>query len=175
MTASSDGVIKRQSTSRQAHLLKTAHQFQWKGRQQQEETIHERHPLRLDIALSVPLYDMRQHDSSSLQSVLQSSTNAEKVMMVMSVSTDRIKKVEDNLKYLEMDILFYPCKHDNINPAPKLDFKVIMPRDWTPKMYLAVLNNSVIKHLILSLESITIDGRIYATINELEWLFSAAD
>jgi hypothetical protein len=132
-----------------------------------------RHRAVMVLKKSVPLYDMRQHDSSSLQSILQSSTNAEKVMMVMSVSTDRIKKVEDNLKYLEMDILFYPCKHDNINPAPKLDFKVIMPRDWTPKMYLAVLNKSVIKHSILSLESITIDGRIYATINELEWLFSA--
>ncbi len=50
-----------------------------------------------------------------------------------------------------------------------------MPNTWTPKMYLLALHKSTRKNSILSIESITIDGRIYATINELQWLFSATE
>jgi hypothetical protein len=42
-------------------------------------------------------------------------------------------------------------------------------------MYLATLNKSIRRHSILSLESITLEGRIYATVNELQWLFSATE
>jgi hypothetical protein len=42
-------------------------------------------------------------------------------------------------------------------------------------MYLSALNKSIRKNSILSIESITIDGQIYATINELQWLFSATE
>jgi hypothetical protein len=42
-------------------------------------------------------------------------------------------------------------------------------------MYLPALNKSIRKNSILSIESITIDGRIYATMNELQWLFSATE
>jgi hypothetical protein len=48
-----------------------------------------------------------------------------------------------------------------------------MPQGWIPNMYLAALNKW--RHLILSLESIIIDGQIYATINKLQWLFSATE
>jgi hypothetical protein len=74
---------------------------------------------------------------------------------------------------LELWISFYP--QDNENQPPKSEVKVIMPQDWTPKKYLAALNKSIRKNLILSIESITIDGRIYATINKLQWLFSATE
>jgi hypothetical protein len=57
----------------------------------------------------------------------------------------------------------------------KLDVKVVMPQGWTPKMYLADLNKSIRRHSILSLESITLEGQIYATVNELQWLFSATE
>jgi hypothetical protein len=50
-----------------------------------------------------------------------------------------------------------------------------MPEGWTPKMYVAALNKSIRWYLILSLESITINGQIYATMNKLQWLFSATD
>jgi hypothetical protein len=134
-----------------------------------------RHRAVTRLYKAVPLYDMRLLSSTSLQAILQSSTNAEKVMMVMTVLTDRIYPVKEDLKYLEMRISFNsPEDPDDDNKLlPKSDVMVIMPQDWTPKMYLAALNKSVSKHSILSLESITIDGRIYATINELEWLFSA--
>jgi hypothetical protein len=94
-------------------------------------------------------------------------------MMVMSVSTDRVSRVEEDPKYLILSLSFYP--QDNENQPPKSDVKVIMPNTWTPKMYLSALNKSIRKNSILSIESITIDGRIFATINELQWLFSATE
>jgi hypothetical protein len=40
-------------------------------------------------------------------------------------------------------------------------------------MYLSALNRLIRKNSTLSIESITIDGQIYAAMNELQWLFSA--
>jgi hypothetical protein len=40
------------------------------------------------LCQAVPLYNTRLHSSSSLQDILQSSQNAEKAMMVATVSTD---------------------------------------------------------------------------------------
>jgi hypothetical protein len=93
--------------------------------------------------------------------------------MVSTVSTDRVSRVQEDPKYLELGISFYPREVEN--QPPKLDLKVIMPQHWSPKMYLAALNKSIRKNSILSIESIAIDGRIYATINELQWLFSATE
>jgi hypothetical protein len=42
-------------------------------------------------------------------------------------------------------------------------------------MYLAAINKSIRENSIKSKESITINGQIYATINELQWLFSATE
>jgi hypothetical protein len=129
----------------------------------------------MSLRPSVALYDMRLHTSSRLQDILQSSRNADKVMMVTSVCTDRVSRVEQDPKYLELTISFYAGVTQDENHPPKLDVKVIMPQGWTPKMYLVALNKSVRRHSILSLESITIDGRTCSTINELQWLFSATE
>jgi hypothetical protein len=132
-----------------------------------------RHRAVMSLPNSVPLYDMRSHTSSRLQDILKSSINVQKVMMVSTVSTDRVSRVQEDPKYLELGISFYPREVEN--QPPKLDLKVIMPQHWSPKMYLAALNKSIRKNSILSIESIAIDGRIYATINELQWLFSATE
>jgi hypothetical protein len=78
---------------------------------------------------------------------------------------------------VELGITFYPgdTGRDDKNRPPKLDLKVIMPEGWTPKMYVAALNKSIRRRSIICLESIVIEGRIYATVNELQWLFSASD
>jgi hypothetical protein len=73
--------------------------------------------------------------------------------------------------YVELRITFYP--HDE-KQAPKV-VKVVMPKTWAPKMCLAALNKSIKRHLILSLESMSLQGRTYTTINELQWLFSATE
>ncbi len=99
-------------------------------------------------------------------------------MMVETVSTDRVSRVEEDPTFVELVINFYPSpdtRRDDENQAPKLDVKVIMPEGWTPKMYVAALNKSIRRRSILCLDSLTIQGRIYTTVNELQWLFSASD
>ncbi len=132
-----------------------------------------RHRAVMTLRQAMPLYDMRSHTSSRLKDIVQQSRNAQKVMMVTTVSTDRISRVQEDRNYLELWISFYP--EDDENQPPKSDIKVVMPNSWTPKMYLSALNKSIRKNSILSIESITIDGRIYATMNELQWLFSATE
>jgi hypothetical protein len=60
-------------------------------------------------------------------------------MMTMSVSTDRVSRVEEDAKYLELVICFYPGGDtpEDENLPSKSDAKVLMPQSWTPKMYLA--------------------------------------
>jgi hypothetical protein len=134
-----------------------------------------RHRAVMSFHKPVPLYDMRSHPSSSFEDILQSSRNAEKVMMVMTVTTGRISRVEEEPNYLELLLSFYsPHDYiDHVNQPPRLDVKVIMPEGWTPKMYLGALNKSIMKHSVISLELIPIDRQSYATVNELQWLFSA--
>jgi hypothetical protein len=94
-------------------------------------------------------------------------------MLVTTVSTNRVSQVDENSTYVELGITFYP--HDE-NQAPKV-VKVIMPKTWAPKMYLAALNKSIKSHSILSLESMSLqqEGQTYTTINKLQWLFSATE
>ena len=133
-----------------------------------------RHRAVMSFQKPVPLYDMRLHTSSTFQEIVQSSRNAEKVMMAATVTTGRISRMKDNPKYLELWISFYPRHFDNdVYHCPNLEVKVIMPKVWTPKMYLAALNKSIKKHSVVSLELILIEGRFYATVNELQWLFTA--
>jgi hypothetical protein len=132
-----------------------------------------RHRAVMSLHISVPLYDMRSHSSTSLQDILQSSRTAEKVMMVTAVSTNQVSRVEEDPKYLILSLSFYP--QDDENHPPKSEVNIVMPNTWTPKMYLSALNKSIRKNSILSIELITIDGRVYATINELQWLFSATE
>ncbi len=132
-----------------------------------------RHRAVMSLRQPIPLYDMRSQMSSCLQEIVESSRNAQKVMMVRTISTDRLSKVEHDPTYVELAITFHPDDHEH-QPL-KMDVNVIMPEGWTPKMYLAALNKSMKRHSVLSLESITIDGQIYATVNELQFLFSATE
>jgi hypothetical protein len=134
-----------------------------------------RHRAVMSLRQAVALYDMRSHPSSTLQDVLESSRNAEKVMLVSTVSTNKITRLQDNPSFVELGITFYPgdTLQEKENQRPKLDVNVVMPQGWSPKMYVAALNKSIRRHSIISLESFCIKGRIYATVNELQWLFSA--
>jgi hypothetical protein len=133
-----------------------------------------RHRAVMSLRQPVALYDMRSQTSSRLQDILQSSRNAVKVMMTTAISTDRVCLVKDDPTYVELWITFYPAGEGE-NQPPKLDVKVLMPHGWTPKMYLSALNKSIARNSILSLESMTHKGRRFATVNELQWLFSATE
>jgi hypothetical protein len=99
-----------------------------------------------------------------------SSRGAVPIQKLTTIATDRLYEVEEDPRFVELVVRFY-------SPAPseddfeKSEFKVIMPRSWTPKMYLGALYQSITNNSLLTLESIIISGRIYTTMNELNWLF----
>ena len=95
-------------------------------------------------------------------------------MMTNAISTDRILAVED-LQYLELMVIFYSTEAKNAikQTPPKFDLKVVMPKDWTRRMYLGALFWSIKSNRVLTLDQITLNGRSYTTINKLHWLFSS--
>jgi hypothetical protein len=130
-----------------------------------------RHRAILLLRKDVPLFDMRVNSSVNAQDIIVSSSNARPMMMVETILTNRVSGVEDP-RYVELMVSFYTRAVNYKNPSKKLTYKLIMPKDWTPRMYLGALNRSIMNNAALSLESVALDQRSYTTTNELHWLFS---
>jgi hypothetical protein len=133
-----------------------------------------RHRAVLQLRDVVPLFDMRANASVLAQDLVTAARNARPKMMSTAISTDRVSAVEDP-QYLELILIFYSpeAKNKIKKTPPKFNLKVVMPKDWTPRMYLGVLYRSIKSNRVLTLELITLNGRSYTTINELHWLFSS--
>jgi hypothetical protein len=93
-------------------------------------------------------------------------------MMVETILTNRVSGVEDP-RYVELMVSFYTWAVNYKNPYNKLTYKLIMPKDWTPRMYLCALNRSIMNNAALSLELVTLDQQSYTATNKLHWLFSS--
>ena len=48
---------------------------------------------------------------------------------------------------------------------------VVMPRTWTPKMYLGVLYFPINQHMNISIERIKLTGNTYTSINDVHAMF----
>jgi hypothetical protein len=131
-----------------------------------------RHRAVLLLRKDVPLFDMRDNSSVNARDIIVSSSNARPMMMVETISTNRVLEVKDP-RYVELMVSFYTRAVNYKKPSKKLTYKLIMPKDWTPRMYLGALNRSIMNNSILSLESVALDRRSYAATNELHWLFSS--
>ena len=129
-----------------------------------------RHRSVLKLNRAVALFDMRANTSKKISDIIMSSRGAVPIQKLTTIATDRLYEVEEDPRFVELVVRFY-------SPAPseddfeKSEFKVIMPRSWTPKMYLGALYQSITNNSLLTLESIIISGRNYTTMNELNWLF----
>jgi hypothetical protein len=139
-----------------------------KSRQQPPPASRHRSVLTLDRL--VPLFDMRANPSTNIYDIIRSSRGAIPIQRLTTITTDRISQVEDP-RYVELLVSFYSPPEEDANNFIKNDFKVIMPRTWTPKMYLGALHQSIRTNSLLTLESIEVSGRNYTTMNELNWLF----
>ena len=134
-----------------------------------------RHRAVLPLRDAVPLFDMRANASVLARDIVISARTARPKMMCNAISTDRVSSVGDP-RYLELIVKFYStveAKNKNKKTSSKFDLKVVMPKDWTPRMYLGALYRSIKSNRVLSLELVTLQGRSYTTINELHWLFSS--
>jgi hypothetical protein len=74
---------------------------------------------------------------------------------------------------VELLVSFFSPPEEDANNFEKLDFKVIMLKTLTPKMYLLTLSQSIRTNSLLNFELINVSRRNYTTMNELliNWLF----
>ena len=78
--------------------------------------------------------------SNNIYNIMRSSTEALPIQKLTKITTDWLSEVEEDHRYVELLVSFYlPAPEDDTNNFEKNDFKVIMPRSWTPKMYLGAL------------------------------------
>jgi hypothetical protein len=97
--------------------------------------------------------------SNNIYDIIRSSREAIPIQRLKTITTDLLSQVEDP-RNVELLVSFYSPPEEDAN-----NFEVIMPRTWTPKMYLGVLNQSIRKNSLLTLESINVSGRNYTTMN----------
>jgi hypothetical protein len=99
---------------------------------------------------------MRVNSSVNAQEIIVSSSNARPIMMVETISTNHVSGVEDPW-YVELMVSFYTRAVNYKNPSKKLTDRIIMPKDWTPRMYLGALNRSIMNSAVISLELVALD------------------
>jgi hypothetical protein len=136
-----------------------------KNRTQPPPASRHRSVLKLDRV--IPLFDMRANTSKSVNDIIISSRGARPIQKLTAISTDRLFEVKEDRSYVELMVRFFSAGPD----FEQSEFQVIMPRSWTPKMYLGALSQSIRTNSLLTLETICISGRNYTTMNELNWLF----
>jgi hypothetical protein len=143
-----------------------------KSRQQPPPASRHRSVLTMDHV--VLLFDMGENMSKNIYDIMRSSKQALPIQKLTTITTDRLSKVEEDPTYVGVELLvsFYsPAPDDDIDNFEKRDLMVIIPRSWTPKMYLGSLYQSITMNSLLTLESINISGQKYTTMNESNLLF----
>jgi hypothetical protein len=103
---------------------------------------------------------------------MRSSREALPIQKLTTRITNGLSEVEEDPMYVELLVSYYsPAPDNDTNNFEKRDFKVIMPRSWTPKMYLQMYLGALyyqsMTNSLLTLESINISGQNYTAISEL--------
>ena len=80
---------------------------------------------------------------------------------------------------VEISVRFYGMKAADIVAATNgkhammmKEIRSVMPKVWTPKMYLGVVNISIERSKSILIEAIVFRGQRYITINDVHWLFT---
>ena len=125
-----------------------------------------RHRGVLKLIYDVPLYDTRNVPTDTFRDIIEASKSAQIVMKVRTLCTDLVEDCEDDdTKYL-MDLYLFSSTGSVIKT------QVLVPKDWTPRMYLGAIFKSVSTDSIISFENEKINDKNYTTINNIQWLFS---
>lgn len=140
-----------------------------------------RHRGVLKVTPSVPLYDFGcRMEESTILSIINESRDAVPLFNVSSVSTDNQKQCESENQMVHIKIKFYgevapsdDNKNNNLHHMKEIE--VVMPKSWTPRMYLGVLNISIERNHSIIIETIYFRGHRYVSINDIHWLFTESN
>ncbi len=94
-----------------------------KSRQQSPPASRHRSVLTLDHV--VPLFDMRANTSNNIYDIMRSSREALPIQKLTTITTDRLSKVEEDPRYVELLVSFYsPAPDDDTDNFEKKGFQV---------------------------------------------------
>lgn len=127
-----------------------------------------RHRAVLTLEKPIPLFDMHSNSLDDLQDVLHSCKKRYSILFDV-VSTSRATVMNRNSSLLMLRLIFFSVKQNK-----ELHFEVVIPKDWTPKMYLGALSRSITINKVVALETVELEGHSFSTINELHWMFDTA-
>ena len=92
----------------------------------------------------------------------------EEVYDVVEISTGIVlPSRKRDTKFVELLLRFWSADEEN----KAYSTTVVMPRTWTPKMYIGVLYLFVNWHMTLSIKSIELEGNTYTSINDVHEMF----
>ena len=131
--------------------------------------ISSRHRAVFELILPIPLYLSPLAINADLWEVIRAANCIEEqVHDVVAISTGNVLPLrKGNTNLVELQLRFWSADKEK----EAYSTTVIIPRTWTPKMYLGVLYLSVNRHMTLSIERIELEGHTYTSMNDVHGLF----
>ena len=135
-----------------------------------------RHRAVLQLEEPLPLYNFSGVQHTSIADLILTTAGTPHLAMINAISTGIQKNLATDSSYAEILIRFHvlaPLVAGKKKSAkPTEDYTVVVPRQWTPRMYLGALYISLQRNKSISVETLKLNGNNYKTINEVSWLFN---
>ena len=139
-----------------------------------------RHRGVLHLTTPVPLYDFGNGmQQPTLMSIINESRDAQPLFNVSSVCTDNQRFCALDNQMAIITIRLYssefdrPVQDEEGLSYPKMkEIQAVMPKTWTPRMYLGAVNVSIERSHSIVIETIYFHGKRYVSINDVHWLFT---
>ena len=139
-----------------------------------------RHRGILSLVSSVPLFDFGSRlGEPTLQALINESKNAMPLFNVESISTGNQQANLLDQDLVEIIVRFYGVTatdgSSNLNHHQSRimkEIKSVMPKVWSPRMYLGALKVSIERNRSILIEAISFRGQRYISINDIHWLFT---
>jgi hypothetical protein len=135
-----------------------------------------RHRGVLTLQKAVKVYDMRTESSGSFEEIIQVSRAAIAVFKTKKILTRRLVKRNDASDLADMEITVHSgtvksCENDSSGSELSITFVVSIPQEWTPKVFLALLNCSIHENNAVSLEKVSHRDMSCFSLNEVNCFY----
>ena len=128
----------------------------------------------------MPLFDFgSQIGEPTLQALINESKNAMPLFNVESISTGNQQANLLDYNLAEIIVQFYSAvmatdgsSDMNHHQSRMMEITSVMPKVWSPRMYLGALNISIECNRSILIEAISSCGQRYISINDIYWLFT---
>ena len=111
--------------------------------------------------------------NNDLIAISQASCNLRKICSVCHITI--LGALEEDSHIGQFKTKNLKMWGDNNSVNAEMHIEVIAPAIWTDKLYLSLLELSILKNKLVSIETIKIEDRECKTLNDLHHLFSIED